>query len=124
MSDVEAVLLIVKNDKDEFLAVGQRDNPMDWGFPGGKVDASDRTPLNALSREIMEETGLIIVNPKLQKAVPHGGYLVAIYTAAMVLPHTEPRAGEPPFAWVSRQTIIEGPTYGAWNKQVLEDLGI
>lgn len=124
MSGVDAVLLIVKNQKGEFLAVGQRNNPLDWGFPGGKVDSTDRTPLNALSREIMEETGMIIVNPRLQKIVPHAGYQVAVYTAPMVLPHTQPRAGEPRFAWVSKQTIINGPKYGVWNKQVMEELGI
>ncbi len=33
-----------------------------WGFPGGKVDAGEH-PLETASRELLEETGLVLTDP-------------------------------------------------------------
>ena len=38
--------------------------PMTWGLPGGKIDAGE-TVLEGLNREIQEELGGVIVDPKI-----------------------------------------------------------
>lgn len=45
-------LLLVQNRR--------RDGRVDWSPPGGVVDATDGSVLEALSREVVEETGLVV----------------------------------------------------------------
>lgn len=52
-----AVCALILNEKGEFLAVSRKDNPNDFGLPGGKVDWPEEPQL-ALVREVKEETGL------------------------------------------------------------------
>ena len=119
----DAVLLIVKNGKGEYLAVGSRKNPNAFGFPAGKVDPSDRTDRDALAREVMEETGHSIINPRLLGVVYNSGYSIACYTCGLVVPERAPRPGEPPYAWVDKQAIATG-SHGTWNMAVLRKFGL
>lgn len=55
---------IVRNDSNEILLVQRAKNdsfnPEKWEFPGGKLDIGQDLS-NALEREVMEETGLLVV---------------------------------------------------------------
>lgn len=42
---------------DKVLAVSRKDNPNDFGLPGGKVDDGENL-VSAVKRELLEETGL------------------------------------------------------------------
>lgn len=54
----EAVVAVIRKE-GKVLAVSRKDNPEDFGLPGGKVDPGENR-LVALSREVLEETGLHI----------------------------------------------------------------
>lgn len=55
-----ACVLIVSAD-GKILAVSRKDNPEDFGMPGGKVDPGE-TPAEAAARELTEETGLTAID--------------------------------------------------------------
>lgn len=56
-----AVFGVIKNEYNKFLAVSRKDNSLDFGLPGGKIEDLE-APEKALFREIKEETGLIPIN--------------------------------------------------------------
>ena len=58
------------------LAVGRKEGRDLWCAPGGKVEATDKTPAHAAAREMVEETGLVVDPADLVlcdvQATPHG----------------------------------------------------
>lgn len=52
---------IIKNDKGEILMIDRLKQPFGWACPAGHID-EDEEPLDALLREVKEETGLDIVS--------------------------------------------------------------
>jgi 8-oxo-dGTP pyrophosphatase MutT (NUDIX family) len=55
---VPLVYAVVRDDADRVLLVRRLDTG-DWELPGGRVDPGE-SALEALTREVMEETGLVI----------------------------------------------------------------
>jgi 8-oxo-dGTP diphosphatase len=51
--------LLVKDGK--ILAVSRKNNPNDFGLPGGKLDPGE-TAKDAIIREIWEETGIVVTH--------------------------------------------------------------
>lgn len=41
------------------LAVSRGNDTLDWGLPGGKMEPTDASPMEAMQRELLEETGLL-----------------------------------------------------------------
>lgn len=63
------VTLIIKKGKKYLLLKRSRSNRTNkgkWQFPEGKLDFGE-SPLEALKRELKEETNLNLINPKLLK---------------------------------------------------------
>lgn len=60
--EIFAVTALIVNKQDKLvLAVSRKDNPNDFGLPGGKVEPGE-IPQRALRRELVEETGLIALS--------------------------------------------------------------
>jgi len=57
--DVYAVNLFYQMPDGKILGVSRRDDHTSFGLPGGKVDKNE-TPIQALIREVKEETGVTI----------------------------------------------------------------
>lgn len=69
---VAAVGAMVVNEKNELLLVRRARNPGKgkWGLPGGFVDRNE-TIEDALKREVMEETKLVVTSMRLMMTKPN-----------------------------------------------------
>lgn len=109
-------------DGARILGVSRKDNPHDYGLPGGKVEDGE-TLEEACIREVFEETGLTLREPQ---AVYGGlwGESTLVTTFMGVCDTTEAlhtkEAGIP--RWVSADELRAG-SYGAYNTALLEALG-
>jgi 8-oxo-dGTP pyrophosphatase MutT (NUDIX family) len=63
----QAVCALIGN-KNVVIVVSRKDDPNDFGLPGGKVEGRE-SPTEAVMRELLEETGLIHSSVKLPKVV-------------------------------------------------------
>ena len=83
---VELTTLVMVTDKDGRMLVQDRQDP-NWGgicFPGGHVERNESF-VRAAIREVYEETGLTVENPRLcgvkQFPIDGGRYLVLFFKA-------------------------------------------
>jgi 8-oxo-dGTP pyrophosphatase MutT (NUDIX family) len=121
---VTAACILIRRD-DKFLAVARRGTTDEWGLPGGKID-NDETPAEAASRELQEETGLVVLAGDLQPAfVSHCGPGVDGKTFKVVtfIPikysGTVASGDAGPVDWVDIDKLMEGP-FGTYNKELFQ----
>lgn len=117
----EAVQVVILNKEGEVLAVSRKDDHNDFGLVGGKVDEGE-TPIQAIMRECLEETGIVIYENGLIPIfqMHKNGYMGYTYLAKVwdgKIQTDEPHVVK----WTSFDTIIDG-TFGYWNKLVAESL--
>ncbi|AXU97915.1 8-oxo-dGTP diphosphatase MutT [Erwinia persicina] len=72
MKHLQVAVGIIRRDGDIFLAQRSASSYMAnrWEFPGGKIEA-DETPVQALKRELLEETGIEVVSATPYDTVDH-----------------------------------------------------
>ncbi len=61
----KSVGAIIKNEKSEYLCLYRLKHPTGLAFIAGHIDSTDKTPKDALIREVMEESGLKVVRCEL-----------------------------------------------------------
>lgn len=118
-----AVALYLPRVDGKILAVSRRGDPTSFGLPGGKVDPGE-TPIQALRREVFEETGLRVVCPELKfecVCVGETSYWTEVYTVLNVL-GTHPQTQEPiEIAWVDPPVLCDGP-FGEFNAKLFAEM--
>ena len=109
-----------------FLGVSRKNNPRDFGLPGGKVEHRESL-YEALYREVLEETGYTITDTALEvfRNTDKDGYEVVTLIAKIDCT-VERKALAPSetgvVTWVSATELMQG-SFGEYNKQLFESLG-
>lgn len=99
-----------------------------WGYPGGKIDAGE-SPLEAVIREVHEETGIVLEScdcvffyegvclNKDPADKPFWVYSFICHISADKHPHVMP--GEPPFAWLAPAQFLSLSAFPEFNELTL-----
>lgn len=107
----ESVVLVAERN-GLVLATSRKDNHQDFGLPGGKMDPGE-TPIQALKREIKEETGLALKNPRFIATELHNGIPVHLFSSEVTgIEHTTENLV---IKWVPWSTVFAG-SFGIFNK--------
>jgi len=106
-----ACVLIVRGD-GKVLAVSRKDNPSDFGLPGGKVDEGEE-PINAAVRELQEETGLVASDLSPVFCNDDDGYVTTTFRGTVNGEIDTPESGL--VRWVDREELFNG-SFGEYNK--------
>lgn len=122
-----SVCLIVKsNDNKHVLGVSRKSNSADFGLPAGSVEKGEK-PLDAIRRELKEETGLDLKRATFLDERRWRDYYVYCYLAEEVsgelLSDDALRAkGEGVARWLNRSDLFSG-TFGDYNQTIFQAYG-
>jgi len=110
----KSVAIVVQNENDEVLLIKSNryvTQSEEWEIPAGHLDAGE-TPINAATREVLEETGYTITKPLLiYEYNPSNGMSnqkIDIYKArAIKKVGTFDSAEVADIQWVSKEKLVE-----------------
>jgi len=121
------VSVFIMNDNGELLSVSRKDNPNDIGLPGGKVEPGE-TPLEAVRRELFEETGYNIIDPRNIQLIYH-----AESDGKLDVTYQVPYSGIKKIAeskeagvvsWNQPEALVNGKTFGEYNRSLFKTIGL
>lgn len=117
-----AVCALITNREGKILAVSRKHDRTIFGLPGGKVEEGE-TLIQALSREVKEETGLDVLMPKLifGNLSASKGYYILTYrclvAGQLLTPEEVADLGEGDIKWADWEDIESGHE-GSYNRHL------
>ena len=123
--DPHAVVVIIRDHQGKILMVGRKDQPQNWGLPGGKVEKGELVSKAAI-REVYEETGLRL-NFEYLKYVctlrEHKPIIVLVYIARFGNHCSlHPGIGEAPAKWGDESEVCFGTRFAEINQEIFKQL--
>jgi mutator protein MutT len=117
---VTSVCAVIINN-GRVLGVSRKDNPSDFGLPGGKVNQNEH-PDEAIAREVKEETGLTVVSyekifHRKEKGKKVRTYYVDNWFGTI---YTEEKGR---VAWVGLEQLFAG-SFGEYNKNLFKRFAV
>lgn len=122
---IKTATVIVINDDGLILGVSRKTDHNDFGFPGGKLEDSDKNIIEALKRETKEETGLDLININL---IHKGAYFDGFYENTFIANaigdiNFDPIKESHIVKWLIPEKVMDG-SFGKYNEMVLGLIGI
>lgn len=116
-----AACCVVMTADGKFLAVSRKNDPSDFGFPGGKVDPGE-TAKQAAKRELYEETGLEATSMRLiYVSEDEHGYITYSFLTEVTGEIDTDEAGV--VRWVTPEVLLAG-SFSEYNRAVFGRLGV
>lgn len=116
----KAACVLIMSDDGKILAVSRKNDPTDFGMPGGKVDHPE-SPAQAAARELYEETGLTATNLKQVFVNDDGEYETYTFIGEVAGEIDTPESGV--IRWVTPKVLVSG-MFGAYNTKLFAKMGI
>ena len=116
-----AVCALIFDTDNRILSVSRKNNPNDFGLIGGKKEDNE-TLIDALYREVKEETGLDIVKHTLIYELKENNYLV--YTFLVKTKGSINTSEKGIVQWLSKTEIDKLLTgsFGKYNKELFKSI--
>lgn len=119
MEENIAVCVYIR-EGEKVLGVSRKDDPTDFGLPGGKVEENE-TLKEAAIREALEETGLMVSNLQLVFAQKDDGQGFSTFTFSCDYDGEIDSDEDGVVAWVTPERLFEG-SFGDYNLALHEHL--
>lgn len=116
----KAACVLIVSDDGKILAVSRKNDPTDFGMPGGKVDHPE-SPAQAAARELQEETGLTATNLRQVYVSDDGEYETYTFIGEISGQIDTPESGL--IRWVAPHVLISG-MFGNYNRKLFAKVGI
>ena len=125
------VCAIIKNNEGKLLAVTRKNNHTDWGLPGGKVDDTDDNVIDAIVREVLEETGyhisVLTLAPSFCMLDDTNGNKVITFRCVLLnntpkSVNTEVETGL--VNWKNASDLVNGTSFDGYNKKCFDFFNI
>lgn len=124
-----AVTIILIDEFDRILTVARKSNDNDINLPGGKIDPGE-TPIDALKREVEEETGFVIDIHRVTeifRMIDSENHLCSTFVYETRLNSSEIKEGKPEgegmVRWLHFDAVCaKTSTYREYNKKLKEEL--
>lgn len=118
MTEQPTVACVLLRKGDDVLGSARKNDPNDYGLPGGKLEAFDVDPKAGAIRELLQETGVRVLAEDLVEvlcAYDEGGCLTVTYEALKWEGEPTQQAGEGRCDWVPWEALEQG-SFGGYNK--------
>lgn len=122
MNQKTIVVAVIEKD-GKFLATSRKNDHTLFGFPGGKVEYTDKSILDAIKRETLEETGVTIQEAELVHNEPYNNeityaFKVTKWSGNIFTDAEAEIRGEGIVRWLTSEQLAKG-FCGAYNKKLL-----
>ena len=117
---LQAACVLIVSDDMKVLAVSRKNDPTDFGMPGGKIDPGEDA-VTAAARELEEETGLIAKNLRHVFSSDDGEYETHTFMGEISGTIDTPESGV--IRWVAPHVLVSG-MFGDYNRRLFSKLGI
>jgi len=119
--------VLIGGANGSLLAVSRKDDKEDFGLPGGKVEPGE-TPIEAACRELLEETGFKVMDPRHCHIIYHAetdGKLAVTYEVPFgALQQVKAPTESGVVAWVTPDVLANSKTFGEYNRGLFKTVGI